>query len=253
MAFSLSKSNQWSTTTLSPASPNYNVTILNPRTKSIFTGELKMAHQKRITLKDIKKIPNALLGGSRYFDKKFPGKMHLTSKTDHDYYVQYTPELMQFLTEEKRLDWVPFTCTGNPTPLEMTFQTVQQLTVTTTVDANGVATPHYPPLPPAPVSAKKEESKYPFDEDVVAIFVGDNNCQLIVRNDAIMYNEILDSIDIDFYINFLWKSGPNKETITKDKIRQVFNQMFRSYYTGKGMNPAEVLEKRNNLEDVLYY
>lgn len=153
-------------------------------------------YNKLVTVNFIKKI-GAIPCGSRFFAKRFPECVFIKDNTDHDYFIQYNEQLYNELKEEG-------------------FNGVHR---------NDVYIPQV---------IQDESVKYPFDDDCMAILNG-SNCQLIMRNDAVMYSDVIHSISGEFYRDYIWKSGENKPS--KQQIHSIFNAMFKAYYAGKGVEP----------------
>lgn len=69
----------------------------------------------------------------------------------------------------------------------------------------------------------KTSSRGPGDMHVVNV---------VLKNDYPLFRQVWYSIDPEFYHDFLWKRGPNyehcKKTLTKAKIRNIMNQLFRT-------------------------
>jgi hypothetical protein len=165
---------------------------------------LNSLNSKKMSLSDIKKT-GALVCGSRFFAKRYPDIIAVKQTTDHDYFIQYDESLFNELQREG-------------------FKAVHR----NDVCVSGI---NNDPL-----------VKYPFDDDCVAILSGEN-CQLLMRNDAVMYSEVIHSISGEFYRDYIWKSGDNKPN--KTQIRSIFNQLFKAYYVGKGVEPP-VLDQGND-------
>ena len=164
------------------------------------------AGSRLITVADIKKT-GAIPCGSRFFAKRFPDCVTIKADTDYDYFVQYDERVYNELRKDG------FKC----------------------VHRDDVCMPQV---------IDDESAKYPFDDDCIAILSG-SNCQLIMRNDAIMYSDVIHSITGEFYRDYIWKSGENKPN--KKQIRSIFNALFKSYYAGKGVE-APVLASASELE-----
>lgn len=155
---------------------------------------LKKKTDKLVTVNTIKKM-GAIPCGSRFFAKRFPECVFINDKTDHDYFIQYDEQLYKELKEDG-------------------FNGVHR---------NDVYIPQ---------EILDETVKYPFDDDCMAILNG-SNCQLIMRNDAVMYSDVIHSMTGEFYRDYIWKSGENKPS--KQQIRSIFNAMYKAYYAGKGV------------------
>ena len=69
-----------------------------------------------------------------------------------------------------------------------------------------------------------KETVYPFDALADSIFLG-IDFQIIVRTDPEKYGRVIESLDPEFYRDYLWKSGPNCPQ--RKQIQDIFNQLFR--------------------------
>ena len=157
---------------------------------------LKKKTNKLVTVNTIKKM-GAIPCGSRFFAKRFPECVFIKDKTDHDYFIQYDEQLYNDLKED------------------------------------GFVSMHRKEVY-MPQVILDENVKYPFDDDCMVILNG-SNCQLIMRNDAVMYSDVIHSMTGEFYRDYIWKSGENKPS--KQQIRSIFNAMYKAYYAGKGVEP----------------
>lgn len=61
------------------------------------------------------------------------------------------------------------------------------------------------------------------DTEVVSI-VSKGNTQIILRRDAVFYRLVFEYIPVKYYIDYLWKSGPNKPS--RKQITETFNALF---------------------------
>lgn len=162
-----------------------------------------------VTVNFIKKI-GAIPCGSRFFAKRFPECVFIKDNTDHDYFIQYDEQLYNVLKED------------------------------------GFLSIHRKDVYMTPEILVGESVKYPFDDDCMAILNG-SNCQLIMRNDAVMYSDVIHSISGEFYRDYIWKSGENKPS--KQQIHNIFNAMFKAYYAGKGVEPPALPSYQSSIKD----
>lgn len=75
-----------------------------------------------------------------------------------------------------------------------------------------------------------------FDMNNPEIFSGTPTANVVLRNDFYIFRQVWDSIDPRFYHDYIWKRSPSydnqKMSLTKSRIRDILNQMFK---TAKGM------------------
>ena len=65
------------------------------------------------------------------------------------------------------------------------------------------------------------------DDDCNAIYLFPiDGCQVVLRKNAYAYNKMFDTIDGEFYRDYLWKSGPNKPQ--REQIKAIINQLLRT-------------------------
>lgn len=69
---------------------------------------------------------------------------------------------------------------------------------------------------------------YEADTEVEEIFYHDN-VQVVLRKDASLYYDIFESIDPEFYVEYLWKSGP--QAPNRPQITDIFNALYRAYHS----------------------
>jgi hypothetical protein len=62
------------------------------------------------------------------------------------------------------------------------------------------------------------------DDEAVAVVTRDN-VQVVLRKDATFYRHVFESISVDFYCKYLWKSSPHHDVKCED-IQPIMNQLF---------------------------
>lgn len=62
------------------------------------------------------------------------------------------------------------------------------------------------------------------DNEAVAILEKDN-VQVVLRKDALFYKRVFDSIPVEFYAKYLWKSSPHC-AVDPTQIQPIFNALF---------------------------
>ena len=65
-----------------------------------------------------------------------------------------------------------------------------------------------------------------YSDDLLHSIMCKENCQVVLRTDAALYNVVHSRITPEFFAAYLWKSRPNG-TATTDTIRKLYNQMFK--------------------------
>lgn len=78
-----------------------------------------------------------------------------------------------------------------------------------------------------------------FDDEAVEVLYSED-VQVVMRKSAEFYGAVYESISLDFYYHYLWKSAPMRTAedvidlgINK-QIRDTMNQLFRTARAGKG-------------------
>ena len=77
-----------------------------------------------------------------------------------------------------------------------------------------------------------KEYPHKFDIKNLKIFSDTPKVNVALRNDYYLFRQTWNSIDPQFYYNYLWKRSPNYDleemSLTKTKIRDIMNQLFRT-------------------------
>ena len=71
----------------------------------------------------------------------------------------------------------------------------------------------------------KKKNDY-YDDEVIAIYTHPDNIQIVLRKDAVFYNNVISSIDPEFYWKYLWKSSLSF-VMQQENIQMIFNQLFK--------------------------
>lgn len=69
------------------------------------------------------------------------------------------------------------------------------------------------------------------DNEAVAIVERDN-VQVVLRKDALFYKRVFDSISVEFYAKYLWKSSPYG--VDPTQIQPIFNALFAAAHAMEG-------------------
>jgi hypothetical protein len=73
---------------------------------------------------------------------------------------------------------------------------------------------------------------YPFDMSNPIIYSGVPTANVVLRNDFHLFRQVWESIDPKFYHNYIWKRSSRYNlqelSTTKETIRDILNQLFRS-------------------------
>lgn len=87
-------------------------------------------------------------------------------------------------------------------------------------------------------STTSDHYGYGLDSEAIQIFYRDN-VQIVLRKDAIFYERVFESIPLDIYINYLWKSAPHVQDMEnhqvmefRNRIGQLFNMFFELGHLG---------------------
>jgi hypothetical protein len=71
-----------------------------------------------------------------------------------------------------------------------------------------------------------------FDMKNPMIFSGTPTANVVLRNDFYVFRQVWESMDPKFYHDYVWKRSPNyafdEMSLTKGKIRDIMNQLFRT-------------------------
>lgn len=67
------------------------------------------------------------------------------------------------------------------------------------------------------------------DEAIVILKTPDDKHQVVIRYDAVFYQNVFENIDPWFYGEYLWKSNPQRIAAVYDQghIGPIFNQLFK--------------------------
>jgi hypothetical protein len=119
----------------------------------------------------------------------------LTSSTDFDYYATYHPSVETYLRAAGFTD------------------TAYSLECTVVRDEDNMIY----------VDEHQCANTYELDSEAVMILERDN-VQIVLRKDAEFYRTVFESIPVDFYYRYLWKSSP--DCAGREHIQPIFNALF---------------------------
>jgi hypothetical protein len=69
---------------------------------------------------------------------------------------------------------------------------------------------------------------YALDDEAIKI-LENGNVQVVLRKDAEFYRTVFESISVNFYYDFLWKSSPASPI--RSNIQPIFNALFKAAHS----------------------